>query len=186
MPHQATVDETQTREPMATRNKSIKTMPNAANDNADSTDHTKPNPQSTNINVNVNDQSSPRPTATQPPSRTAPLNLPPSNNLRPLRPPAPSAAFSLLPILYLASTHLGLGLDLSAEALATSFGSLPWIVKSAVKFRVAWIFTFHGLNSLRFLAWKFAIGVTNKEVAVTGWWVVVGSVAGAAGLTWYV
>ena len=97
-----------------------------------------------------------------------------------------SAAFSLFPILYFSSAHLGLGLDLSAEALATSFGSLPWIVKSAVKFGVAWIFTFHGLNSLRFLAWKFAMGVTNKEVAVTGWWVVVGSVAGAVGLAWSV
>ena len=55
MPHQATVDETQTREPIATGNQSIKTMSDAANDNANSTDHTKPNPQSTNINVNVND-----------------------------------------------------------------------------------------------------------------------------------
>lgn len=97
-----------------------------------------------------------------------------------------SAAFSLFPILYLASTHLGLGLDLSAEAIATSFGSLPWIVKSAVKFGVAWIFTFHGLDSLRFLAWKFAMGVTNKEVAVSGWAVVVGSVLGAVGLVWLV
>jgi succinate dehydrogenase (ubiquinone) cytochrome b560 subunit len=97
-----------------------------------------------------------------------------------------SAAFSLFPILYLTSTHLGLGLDLSAESIAASFGSLPWIVKSAVKFGVAWIFTFHGLNSLRFLAWKFAIGVTNREVAVSGWVVVVGSVAGAAGFVWFV
>ena len=98
-----------------------------------------------------------------------------------------SAAFSLFPILYLSTTHLGLGgLDLSADAVAASFGSLPWIVKSAVKFGVAWIFTFHGLNSLRFLAWKFARGVTNKEVAVSGWVVVVGSVAGAAGLVWFV
>jgi succinate dehydrogenase (ubiquinone) cytochrome b560 subunit len=97
-----------------------------------------------------------------------------------------SAAFSLFPILYLSSAHLGLGLDLSAEALATSFGSLPWTVKSAVKFGVAWIFTLHGLNSLRFLAWKFARGVTNKEVAVSGWVVVVGSVAGAVGLAWFV
>jgi succinate dehydrogenase (ubiquinone) cytochrome b560 subunit len=93
-----------------------------------------------------------------------------------------SAAFSLFPILYLSSTHLGLDLNLSAESIATSFGSVPWIVKSAVKFGVAWIFTFHGLNSLRFLAWKFAIGVMNKEVAVTGWAVIVGSVAGAVGL----
>lgn len=97
-----------------------------------------------------------------------------------------SAAFSLFPILYHSSTHLGLGLDLSAESIAASFGSLPWIVKSAVKFGVAWIFTFHGLNSLRFLAWKFAIGITNKEVAVSGWVVVVGSVAGAVGLVWFV
>jgi succinate dehydrogenase (ubiquinone) cytochrome b560 subunit len=97
-----------------------------------------------------------------------------------------SAAFSLSPIIYLSATHLGLGLDLSADAIAASFGSLPWIVKSAVKFGVAWIFTFHGLNSLRFLAWKFAKGVTNKEVAVSGWVVVVGSVAGAVGLAWYV
>jgi succinate dehydrogenase (ubiquinone) cytochrome b560 subunit len=97
-----------------------------------------------------------------------------------------SAAFTLFPILYLASTHLGVGLDLSAQSIATSFGSLPWVVKSAVKFVVAWIFTFHGLNSSRFLAWKFARGVTNKEVAVTGWAVVVGSVAGTVGVVWSV
>ena len=59
-------------------------------------------------------------------------------------------------------------------------------MKSAVKFGVAWIFTFHGLNSLRFLAWKFAKGVDNRKIAVTGWLVVVGSVAGAAGLVWLV
>jgi succinate dehydrogenase (ubiquinone) cytochrome b560 subunit len=97
-----------------------------------------------------------------------------------------SAAFSLFPILHLSSTHLGLDFDLSAEATAASFGCLPWIVKSAVKFGVAWIFIFHGLNSLRFLAWKFARGVTNREVAVSGWVVVVGSVAGAAGFVWFV
>lgn len=67
-----------------------------------------------------------------------------------------------------------------------SFGSLPWIVKSAVKFGVAWIFTFHGLNSLRFLAWSFAKGVDNRRIALTGWAVVVGSVAGAVGLVWLV
>jgi succinate dehydrogenase (ubiquinone) cytochrome b560 subunit len=97
-----------------------------------------------------------------------------------------SAALSLFPILYLSSTHLGLDFDLSTEAIAASFASLPWIVKSAVKFGVAWIFTFHVLNSLRFLAWKFAIGVTNSDVAVSGWVVVVGSVAGAVGFVWFV
>jgi hypothetical protein len=39
---------------------------------------------------------------------------------------------------------------------------------------------------LRFLAWKFAIGVTNSDVAVSGWVVVVGSVAGAVGFVWFV
>lgn len=67
-----------------------------------------------------------------------------------------------------------------------SFGSLPWIVKSAVKFGFAWIFTLHGLNSLRFLAWSFAKGVDNRRIALTGWAVVVGSVAGAVGLVWLV
>lgn len=85
MPHQATVDETQTREPIATGDKSIKTVPDTTNDNADSTDHTKPNPQSTSINVNVNDQSSPRSTTTKSPCRASPLNLPPPDNFRPLR-----------------------------------------------------------------------------------------------------
>lgn len=99
-----------------------------------------------------------------------------------------SAAFTLFPILYLASTTLGLpDLDsISAESLAASFGSLPWLVKSAVKFGVGWVFCFHGLNSLRFLAWSFAWGLENRMVARSGWGVVLGSVLGAVGLVWLI
>lgn len=88
-----------------------------------------------------------------------------------------SGSFCIFPMMYLASPYLGL--DLSVASLAESFGGLPLLVKVPIKLSVAWIFTFHGFNSLRFLSWKFAIGVTNRKVAQTGWGVVLVSFLGA-------
>jgi succinate dehydrogenase (ubiquinone) cytochrome b560 subunit len=93
---------------------------------------------------------------------------------------AMSGTFCLYPLLYLASPLLGI--DVSVESLATSFGSWPVFVKFPIKLAVAWTFTFHGFNSLRFLTWDMARGITNKRVATTGWMVVVSSFASALAL----
>jgi succinate dehydrogenase (ubiquinone) cytochrome b560 subunit len=93
---------------------------------------------------------------------------------------AMSGTFCLYPILYLASPLLGI--DVSVESLATSFGSWPDFIKVPLKIAVAWTFTFHSLNSLRFLSWDMARGITNKRVAQTGWAVVVASFASALAL----
>lgn len=83
---------------------------------------------------------------------------------------AMSGSFCLYPLLYLASPLLGV--DLSVASLVTTFGSLPALVKLPIKLAVACTFTFHSFNSLRFLTWDMARGITNKRVAQTGWAVV--------------
>lgn len=90
---------------------------------------------------------------------------------------AMSGAFCLYPLLYLASPLLGI--DVSVASIVTSFGSLPAMFKVPVKLAVAWTFTFHSFNSLRFLSWDMVWGITNKRVAQTGWTVVVVSFASA-------
>lgn len=93
---------------------------------------------------------------------------------------AMSGTFCLYPLLYLASPFLGI--DVSVASLVTTFGSWPACVKVPLKVAVAWTFTFHSFNSLRFLSWDMARGITNKRVAQTGWAVVVASFASALAL----
>jgi succinate dehydrogenase (ubiquinone) cytochrome b560 subunit len=91
-----------------------------------------------------------------------------------------SGSFCLYPLLYLASPFLGI--DVSVASLAGSFGGLPAFIKFPVKFAAAWTFAFHGFNSLRFLTWDMAKGITNKNIAQTGWAVVILSFVSAAAL----
>jgi succinate dehydrogenase (ubiquinone) cytochrome b560 subunit len=93
---------------------------------------------------------------------------------------AMSGSFCLYPMLYLASPFLDI--DVSVLSLATAFGSLPSLVKIPMELAVAWTFTFHGFNSLRFLTWDMARGITNERVAQTGWAVVAVSFASAVAL----
>ena len=93
---------------------------------------------------------------------------------------AMSGAFCLYPLLYLASPLLGI--DVSVASLVAMVGSWPAFVKLPLKLAVAWTFTFHGFNALRFLTWDVARGITNKRVAQTGWAVVVASFASALAL----
>lgn len=90
---------------------------------------------------------------------------------------AMSGTFCLFPMIYLASPYLGIGV--SAASVVASFAALPVFVKIPIKTAVAWIFTFHGFNSLRFLSWDMARGITNNRVAQTGWGVVAVSFASA-------
>jgi len=71
---------------------------------------------------------------------------------------------------------------MSVASMAAAVGSWPAFVKLPLKLAVAWTFIFHGFNSLRFLAWDMARGITNKRVAQTGWAVVGVSFVGAVAL----
>lgn len=91
-----------------------------------------------------------------------------------------SGSFCLYPLLYLAAPSLGV--DVSVASLVTTFGSITTLVQLPIKLAVAWTFTFHSFNSLRFLTWDMARGITNKRVAQTGWAVVAVSFASAMAL----
>lgn len=93
---------------------------------------------------------------------------------------AMSGTFCVYPLLYLASPLLGI--DVSVASLVTIVDSWPAFVKLPLKLAVAWTFTFHGFNSLRFLSWDMARGITNKRVTQTGWAVVGVSFASALAL----
>lgn len=97
---------------------------------------------------------------------------------------AMSGAFCLFPIIYLAAPYLGI--DVSVASFAASVGSCPVFVKIPIKSAVAWTFTFHCLNSLRFISWDMVRGITNKQFARTGWGVVGASFASALALVFMV
>ncbi|KAL4914915.1 hypothetical protein BDW62DRAFT_204135 [Aspergillus aurantiobrunneus] len=71
------------------------------------------------------------------------------------------------------------GWTIGSESLATAFSGLSGASKFALKFGVALPFTFHALNGVRHLVWDTGRGLTNLQVARSGWAVVGGSVVGA-------
>jgi succinate dehydrogenase (ubiquinone) cytochrome b560 subunit len=97
---------------------------------------------------------------------------------------AMSGAFYVFGILYLFSPWLGL--NLSSSTIAASFGALPIAVQVPIKFTLAWFLTFHAFNGLRYLSWDMAMGISNKQVARTGWILVIASTASALALAVYV
>ena len=66
--------------------------------------------------------------------------------------------------------------------MAATFGSLPVAAKVAMKFGLAWPFTYHSFNGIRHLVWDTGRELDNKGVQRTGWAVVGLSVVSAAGL----
>jgi succinate dehydrogenase (ubiquinone) cytochrome b560 subunit len=74
------------------------------------------------------------------------------------------------------------GWHLESATLAAAFGSLGVFTKSVIKTAVAWPFAFHCINGIRHLMWDLGMGITNKQVAQTGWALVGASVLGAVGL----
>ncbi|KAE8369298.1 putative cytochrome b subunit of succinate dehydrogenase [Aspergillus caelatus] len=80
-----------------------------------------------------------------------------------------------------------LGWDLSSAALVAAFGALPVAAKVALKFFVAWPFTFHLFNGIRYLATTTGRTLDSKSQFIKIAWAVVGSSAlAAAGLVAYV
>jgi succinate dehydrogenase (ubiquinone) cytochrome b560 subunit len=88
-----------------------------------------------------------------------------------------SGSFYVSGTLYLASPWLGP--DLSSASIAASFGALPFADKVLLKFTLAWPLAFHAFNGLRLFSWDMAMGISNKQVARTGWAVMIASTASA-------
>lgn len=86
--------------------------------------------------------------------------------------------------LYLFSTSYlvapWLGWDLSSAALVAAFGALPMAAKVVLKFSVAWPFTFHLFNGIRYLISSTGRTLDSKPQFIKIAWAVVGSSALAA------
>ncbi|KAF1346091.1 hypothetical protein BDV97DRAFT_35113 [Delphinella strobiligena] len=81
-----------------------------------------------------------------------------------------SGPLYLFGLAYLAAPAFGWHLE--STSIAAAFGAWPVAAKFLTKFLISLPFTFHSLNGLRHLAWDFTVGITNKQVQVTGWTVV--------------
>jgi len=64
------------------------------------------------------------------------------------------------------------GWHLESASMAAAFAAWPVAAKFATKMLVSLPFTFHSFNGLRHLMWDMGMGITNKQVQVTGWTVV--------------
>ncbi|EPS34231.1 hypothetical protein PDE_09195 [Penicillium oxalicum 114-2] len=89
-----------------------------------------------------------------------------------------SGGLYLFATSYLAAPWLGW--DLSSATLAASFGALPVAAKAGIKFFLAWPFTFHLFNGIRYIASSAGYTLTSKPQIVKIAWGVVGSSALAA------
>ncbi|KAL1302976.1 hypothetical protein AAFC00_003293 [Neodothiora populina] len=81
-----------------------------------------------------------------------------------------SAPLYLFSLAYLAAPAFGWHLE--SASIAAAFGAWPVAAKFLTKFIIAMPFTFHSFNGLRHLAWDVTVGITNKQVQITGWSVV--------------
>ncbi|KAB8077457.1 putative cytochrome b subunit of succinate dehydrogenase [Aspergillus leporis] len=80
-----------------------------------------------------------------------------------------------------------LGLDLSSASLVAAFGSLPVVAKVLLKSAVAWPFTFHLFDSIRYVVSSTGYTLNSRSQFIKIAWAVVGSSALAAvGLVAYV
>ena len=89
-----------------------------------------------------------------------------------------SGAFYVFGFGYLVAPLFGWHIE--SPALAAAVGSLPIVAKVALKFGVAFPFTFHSFNGLRHLVWDSGRGFANQTVIRSGWFVVGLSTVSAA------
>lgn len=73
-----------------------------------------------------------------------------------------------------------LGWEMSSATLVAAFGALPVAAKVALKFCVAWPFTFHLFNGVRYLAAATARTLNTRAQIIKIAWTVIGSSAVAA------
>lgn len=81
---------------------------------------------------------------------------------------------------YLASPLFGWHLD--TVSMVEWFGNFSVGSRVVVKSVFSFPFVFHILHALRHLIWDTGAMLTNKQVRITGWATVVGSVLGTIGL----
>ncbi|PWY70507.1 cytochrome b560 subunit of succinate dehydrogenase [Aspergillus heteromorphus CBS 117.55] len=92
-----------------------------------------------------------------------------------------SGGLYLFATSYLIAPYLGW--DLSSTTLVAAVAGLPVVAKLALKFAIAWPFTFHVVNGVRYLATSGARTIASKGQIVGVAWGVVGvSFLGAVGL----
>jgi len=57
-----------------------------------------------------------------------------------------------------------LGFHIESTALASGFAALPFVVKGAIKFTLAFPFTFHFINGIKHLVYDFGIGFAKTQI----------------------
>lgn len=72
------------------------------------------------------------------------------------------------------------GWDLSSPVIVAAFGALPLAAKVAVKLCVAWPFSFHVFNGIRYITTSTGSTLQSKAQMITIAWAVVGTSALAA------
>ncbi|KAL4926792.1 succinate:quinone oxidoreductase subunit C [Aspergillus undulatus] len=89
--------------------------------------------------------------------------------------------------VYFLAPHLGLGWDLSSASIAAVVAGFPAVVRVGLKFALAWPFTFHVVNGVRYLVTAVGTGTMRSrgQVVKIAWAVVGVSFVGAAGLVSY-
>jgi len=74
---------------------------------------------------------------------------------------------------YLAAPFFGW--DLSSASIAAAFGALPLAAKVGAKFCLAWPFTFHVFNGVRYMVSAFAKTLDSKSQIVRIGWAMTGA-----------
>ncbi|PTB69422.1 putative succinate dehydrogenase cytochrome b subunit [Trichoderma citrinoviride] len=57
-----------------------------------------------------------------------------------------------------------LGFHVESAALASGFAALPFVVKGAIKFALAFPFTFHFINGIKHLIYDVGVGFAKKHI----------------------
>ncbi|KAF9877138.1 hypothetical protein CkaCkLH20_05404 [Colletotrichum karsti] len=91
-----------------------------------------------------------------------------------------SAAFYVYFGTYLVAPLLGWHVE--SASLVSAAAAAPVAVKAALKFLVAWPFTFHFFNGIRHLTYDFALGFAKPEIVKWGWVIWTSSLVSALGL----
>ncbi|KAK1835295.1 hypothetical protein QBC39DRAFT_341000 [Podospora conica] len=94
-----------------------------------------------------------------------------------------SGALYVFGASYLAAPLLGWHLE--SASIAAAFGALPFAVKGATKFVLAWPFVFHAINGVRHLTYDLAVGFQRRTIVQGGWYIWGASIVGGLYLAFF-